>query len=66
MCGGARQFVGGGSRVPQLMRDCPESHVNKRLFQHTGIEAEISAEIEQWSLVKEDKLVAAWPKPKRG
>ena len=49
-----------GSRVPKPMRNCHESHVNKRLSNMAEIEGEISAELEIWTPVKEDKLVAAW------
>ena len=34
-----------GSRAPQPIRKCHESHVNKLLFQHGGYMAEIEAEI---------------------
>ena len=50
-----------GSRVPQPMRNCHESHVSNRLVHNMAeIEGEISAESEKWTPVKEDKLVAAW------
>ena len=50
-----------GSCVPQPKRNCHESHVSKHLVHNMAeIEGEISMEIEIWTPVKEDKLVAAW------
>ena len=53
MCGGPRQFVGARARLNQLGNVTRVTWTS--VFSNmAGIEAEISAEIEQWTPVKED------------